>query len=143
MEKLLLIGLGLLVVMLVQFLPFAGDRQAASSAGRAAPTAAPTRTAPPTPVPVEALAPPAEEPPAAPESSRASTADPPTYRVVAGGSGANLRNAPSTGAPVVRRLSDGAVVTNLNQQQTADGIAWRRVAEDDAEGWVAAELLVP
>jgi hypothetical protein len=143
MEKLLLIGLGLLVVLLVQFLPFAGDRQAGSSAVRPAPTAVPTRTAPPTPVPVEAAAPPAEESPSAPEAGRASTADPPTYRVVAGGAGANLRSAPSTGAPVVRQLRDGAEVTNLNQQQTADGLTWRRVAEGDAEGWVAAELLAP
>jgi hypothetical protein len=52
-----------------------------------------------------------------------------------------MRGAPSTTAPIVRTVRDGAVVNNLNQQQTAEGITWRRVAEGDAEGWISAELL--
>ena len=143
-EKLLVIGLGLLVVVLVQVLPFAGERPAAGSANvRAAATPTAARALLPTPAPVEAVIPPAplEEPAAASEAPRAPGADPPTYRVVAGGAGANLRSAPSTSAQVVRTVRDGAVLNNLNQQQTAEGLTWRRVAEGDAEGWIAAELL--
>ncbi len=151
-EKLLLIGVGLVVVALVQLAPWAGER-GASTAGSARPvvTATPARTAAPTPPPVEASAPaPAagEEPastggPAPTAPSGPPPADQSGFRIVAGGAGANMRGAPSTGAPIVRRLRDGAFVANLNQQQSGDGMTWRRVAEDDAEGWVAAELLAP
>ena len=35
------------------------------------------------------------------------------------------------------------LITNLDQEATADGLTWRRVAYGTIEGWVAAELLVP
>jgi hypothetical protein len=43
----------------------------------------------------------------------------------------------------VRELPKAEVVTNLDQEATADGLTWRRVAHGTIEGWVAAELLVP
>ena len=38
---------------------------------------------------------------------------------------------------------DGDSVTNLDDQRTVDGQLWRRVADGNTEGWIAAELLVP
>ena len=63
--------------------------------------------------------------------------------MVADGDGANLRSGPSRSAAVVVSVRDGTVLTNLNQEQTAEGLLWRRVADGDLDGWVAAELLTP
>jgi hypothetical protein len=143
----LVIGLGLLVVVVAQTPPFAGLRATASSANGRPPAAVATAVGTPLPTaaPLEAVAPapPAEEPAPATEPPRTALVDPPTYRVVAGGAGANLRGAPGTSAPVLQRVRDGAVVSNLDQQQTVDGQLWRRVADGNTEGWIAAELLVP
>ena len=78
----------------------------------------------------------------APETGVAPSVRPPWWRVSAGGEGANMRQSPSRTAPVVKELKDGAVVDNLDEQRTADGLSWRHVKDGDAEGWVAAELLV-
>lgn len=144
-ERMVVIVLGGVLVLLVQLPPFAGLRAPASSAsGRPAAVTAPVGTSLPTAAPLEAVAPapPAEESPAT-EPPRTALVDPPTYRVVAGGTGANLRGAPSTSGPVIQRVGDGRTVTNLDQQTTADGQLWRRVADGNTEGWIAAELLVP
>jgi hypothetical protein len=77
---------------------------------------------------------PATTPPPGPE--------PPYWRVV-GADGANLREAPSQTANIVRELSKAEVVTNLDQEATAEGLTWRRVASGTVEGWVAAALLAP
>jgi hypothetical protein len=69
-------------------------------------------------------------------------ADPPYWRVV-GNDGANLRGAPSRTASIMRDLPKAEVVTNLDQEATADGLTWRRVAYGTIERWVAAELLAP
>jgi hypothetical protein len=69
-------------------------------------------------------------------------ADPPYWRVV-GNDGANMRGSPSRTASIVRELPKAEVVTNLDQETTADGLTWRRVAYGTIEGWVAAELLMP
>jgi hypothetical protein len=69
-------------------------------------------------------------------------ADPPYWRVV-DNDGANLRGSPSRTASIVRELPKAEVVTNLDQEVTADGLTWRRVAYGTIEGWVAAELLMP
>jgi hypothetical protein len=145
LDKALLIGLGLLLVLLMQATPFAGQRSAAGSGSSAAAAATPARAGLPTAAPLEAVspAPGPEDAPASTEGPRPSLADPPTYRVEAGGAGANMRSRPSTSADIVLRLRDGAVVSNLDQRQTADGVTWQRVAEGSNEGWVAAELLVP
>jgi hypothetical protein len=143
-ERAIVIGLGLLLVLVMQLPPFAGLRAPASSAsGRSAAVATPVGTPLPTAAPLEAVAPasPADEPAA--EPPRTALVDPPSYRVVAGGAGANLRGAPSTSGPVIQRVADGRTVTNLDQQQTVDGQLWRRIADGSAEGWIAAELLAP
>ncbi|HZR99426.1 MAG TPA: SH3 domain-containing protein [Chloroflexota bacterium] len=145
-ERLVVIGVGLLVVLASQTPPFAGLRAPASSAP-ARPAAVATAVGTPlaTAAPLEAVAPApaAEEPSPAAEPPRTALIDPPSYRVVAGGAGANLRGAPSTSAPVLQRVRDGTVVSNLDQQQTVDGQLWRRVADGSTEGWIAAELLEP
>jgi hypothetical protein len=68
--------------------------------------------------------------------------EPPYWRVV-GQEGANLREAPSRTANIVRELLRAQVVTNLDQEATAEGLTWRRVAYGTVEGWVAAALLAP
>ncbi|HEY7062966.1 MAG TPA: SH3 domain-containing protein [Chloroflexota bacterium] len=146
LERLLVIGLGALLVLLVQLPPFAGLRSAQGAAnGRSAAAATPVSTPLPTPAPLEAVAParPADEAAPEPAPARSPTADPPTYTVVAGGAGANLRGAPSTSAPVLTRVRDGAELKNLDEQRQADGQLWRRVADGPTEGWIAAELLTP
>src|SRR5581483_1448046 len=137
-ERLVVIGVGLLVVLASQTPPFAGLRAPASSA-----PARPAAVATAAPLEAVAPAPAAEEPSPAAEPPRTALIDPPSYRVVAGGAGANLRGAPSTSAPVLQRVRDGTVVSNLDQQQTVDGQLWRRVADGSTEGWIAAELLEP
>lgn len=77
---------------------------------------------------------PAAAPPPGPE--------PPYWRVV-GEDGANLREAPSQAARILRELPRAEVVTNLDQEATAEGRIWRGVAYGPVEGWVAAALLVP
>jgi hypothetical protein len=68
--------------------------------------------------------------------------EPPYWRVV-GEEGANLREAPSRTANIVRDLPKAEVVTNLDQEATVEGLTWRRVAYGPVEGWVAAALLAP
>ncbi len=77
------------------------------------------------------------------ETIEAATADPPYWRVTSGGSKVNLRDGPSRSASVVLELPDGEVITNLDEQLVADGLAWQRVAYGPIEGWIAAELIVP
>jgi len=141
LEKLLVIGLGLLVVLVVQFAPpLRGERPLASAgAGGAAATATPARpagTATPAPAP-------ADDTPTPQPTRAAAQPDPPWFRVVAGGTGANMRQAPSRTAPVAEQLRDGTVITNLDQKQTAEGLTWQKVALGDTEGWIDAELLAP
>jgi hypothetical protein len=58
--------------------------------------------------------------------------------------GVRLRQSPSTGAPVLRSLAEGAVVEVVGPDTQADGITWRNVREPGgAVGWVSAEFLVP
>src|SRR5579884_356945 len=138
-DKLLVIGLGLVIVLLARFAsPTSGERTAASASGAAAQaTAAPTSTAS-TPTPGSAAAAATPAPSATPRGP-----DPPWYKVAAGGDGANMRQSPSTSAPIVMKLRDGTVVDNLDEQQSASGLTWRHVKEGDVDGWVAAELLQP
>src|SRR4051794_5680428 len=145
-EKWIIIGVGGVLVLLTQLPPFAGLRAASSSApARPAAVATAVGTPLPTAAPLEAVAPApsGEEPASAAEPPRTALVDPPTYRVSSGGAGANLRGAPSTTAPVLKQVADGAAVTNLDEQRTADNQLWRRVADGNADGWMAAELLVP
>jgi hypothetical protein len=140
LEKLLVIGLGLLVVLVIQFAPpFKGERpQASAGASGTAATATPRPEGTATPAPAAADVAPTPQP-----TSAAAQPDPPWFRVTAGGSGANMRGGPSINAPVVQQLSDGTVITNLDQKQTADGLTWQKVALGDTEGWIDAALLAP
>jgi hypothetical protein len=140
LDKFLVIALGLAIVLVVHFAaPFGSDRPIASARGSSAQaTAVPTAGA--------ATATPAAAAAAAPSPAVSPTPrgpDPPWFKIVAGGDGANMRQAPSTSAPIVQKLSDNTVVDNLDEQRSADGLTWRHVKEGDVDGWVAAELLQP
>jgi hypothetical protein len=150
LERLLVIGLGLLAVIAMEYTPLEKLRSgtdtgtaplaAATAVSTPAPATAPPATVAPTatvaPLPTAAPAPAAEPPRPAPPN-------PPAYRVAAGGDGANLRSGPSRSASVVVSVRDGTELANLDEQQTADGLLWRRVASGNVDGWVAAELLTP
>jgi hypothetical protein len=60
------------------------------------------------------------------------------------GQGANMRQRPSTTAPVLKTLPEGTVVEAIGEPTNAEGRAWRNVRDPGgATGWVAAELLAP
>jgi hypothetical protein len=60
------------------------------------------------------------------------------------GQGANMRQRPSTTAPVLRTLPDGTVVEAIGGEQNAEGRNWRNVRDPGgATGWIASELLAP
>jgi hypothetical protein len=60
------------------------------------------------------------------------------------GQGANMRQRPSTTAPVLRTLSEGAVVEAIGSETSAEGRSWRNVRDPGgATGWVASDLLAP
>jgi hypothetical protein len=60
------------------------------------------------------------------------------------GQGANMRQRPSTTAPILRTLPEAAVVEVIGGETQAEGRAWRNVRDQSgATGWVAAELLGP
>jgi hypothetical protein len=138
LDKLLVIALGLVVVLLVHYAaPTTGDRPTASAGSGAAQATATPASAGGAAAPTSAAA------PTAAPSATPQLPDPPWWRISASGEGANMRQTPSRTAPVVKELRDGAVVDNLDEQRTADGLSWRHVKDGDADGWVAAELLVP
>lgn len=58
--------------------------------------------------------------------------------------GANMRQRPSTTAPVLRTLPEGTVIEVIGGETNAEGRGWRNVRDPGgATGWVAAELLGP
>lgn len=60
------------------------------------------------------------------------------------GQGANMRQRPSTTAPVLRTLPDGTVVEAIGGETNAEGRSWRNVRDPGgATGWIATELLAP
>ena len=60
------------------------------------------------------------------------------------GQGANMRQRPSTTAPVLRTLPDGTVVEVIGGETNAENRNWRNVRDPGgATGWVASELLAP
>jgi len=60
------------------------------------------------------------------------------------GQGANLRQRPSTSAPLVRSLADSTILEVIGSDQQAEGRTWRNVREPaGATGWLAAEFLAP
>ena len=60
------------------------------------------------------------------------------------GQGANMRQRPSTTAPILRTLPEGASVEAIGDPTNAEGRAWRNIRTQEAQtGWVAADLLAP
>jgi hypothetical protein len=60
------------------------------------------------------------------------------------GQGANMRQRPSTTAPVLRTLPEGTVVEAIGGEQNAENRTWRNVRDPGgATGWVASDLLAP
>jgi hypothetical protein len=84
-----------------------------------------------------------------PEQPAASAPSPspapiPGFVIVAtDGRGANLRDGPSTSAPVIVTLPEGAAVEVLGDPVTVDGRAWRRVRSGNREGWVVSVVVRP
>lgn len=57
-------------------------------------------------------------------------------------SGVNVRSEPTTSGEVVTNLSEGDVVTVLDETEEADGYVWVQVQlEDGTEGWVVKDFL--
>jgi hypothetical protein len=135
LDKIVLVGLGLVVVLLVRWVvPEPTPRPLAVA------TATPVPPAGGTPGTVAPAVPPIAPSPVA---TPLPLPDPPYWRIDSGGAGANVRAAPSTSAQVVLQLQDGEVVTNLDESRSGDGLTWRRIAYGDIEGWIAADLLRP
>jgi hypothetical protein len=60
------------------------------------------------------------------------------------GQGANMRQRPSTTAPVLRTLPDNTVVEAIGGETNAEGRSWRNVRDPNGQtGWIASEFLVP
>lgn len=58
--------------------------------------------------------------------------------------GANMRQRPSTTAPVVKVLPEGTGVEVIGGDTNAEGRNWRNIRESGGQtGWVASELLMP
>jgi hypothetical protein len=139
----LIVGLGYLLFRFgVSFL----------ESSRPEPSAVATSTAGPVVVPPPLAASPAaaaSPSPAAQPGTVAASPSPaqPVARMKVGnteGQGANLRQRPSATAPVLRTLPEGAVVEVIGAETNAEGRSWRNVRDQaGANGWVAAELLVP
>jgi hypothetical protein len=126
-------------------------------AGRPDPSSLSTSTAGPVVVPPTLSATGSPAPGASPSPAAGGTvispAASPSPSAVAGvkmkvanteGQGANMRQRPSTTAPILRTLPEGAVVEVIGGETQAEGRAWRNVRDQSgATGWVAAELLAP
>lgn len=108
----------------------------------------PEPTLPPAPVITSSPVPPLGSPvviaPAAPSPSP-SPASRGRVRVAnTDNQGANMRQRPSTTAPVVATLQDGTILDLVGLDQPSEGRTWRSVRTADGKtGWIAAELLVP
>jgi peptidoglycan/xylan/chitin deacetylase (PgdA/CDA1 family) len=90
------------------------------------------------------VAPPAPSTPAAPVATPV-PANPNAWHVAGtGGSGANVREKPSTSAAVVAVLPDGTAVQPLGGPVQSDGMAWLEIRSGSSvQGWIAADLLQP
>jgi peptidoglycan/xylan/chitin deacetylase (PgdA/CDA1 family) len=80
-----------------------------------------------------------------PVATPAPPANPNAWHVVGtGGTGANVREEPSTSATVLAVLPDGTEVQPLEGPVECDGLRWLKVrSAASPPGWVAADLLQP
>jgi len=125
----------------------------AASAATPGPLPAPDPSPPlaPEQAPVAEAAPPAPATPTpAPATPALSQPSAPTRLKVGktDGTGANLRERPSTEGRAVAILMDGTSVEVIGEDVKADGNTWRNVrttasTRDDVTGWVAAQYLLP
>jgi SH3-like domain-containing protein len=89
---------------------------------------------------------PAEAPPPAAAASSSSSSLPAGGTYVIGetdGTGANLRQDPGTGAPVISLLADGTAVEPLDETITVEDRVWRKIRANGREGWVVAVVVRP
>jgi hypothetical protein len=63
--------------------------------------------------------------------------------ITANGIGANIRQSPTTGAPIVTSQDDGTVLTITGDKREADDFTWWPVQGDGFTGWVAEALISP
>ncbi len=76
------------------------------------------------------------------ETPLAAPTDTANTAVVSSGVGVWLRDAPTTNSEQLEWLLEGAVLTLLDGQQTADGFDWQEVRTiAGVDGWVAAEFI--
>jgi uncharacterized protein YraI len=61
--------------------------------------------------------------------------------VATGGTPVNLRAGPSTAAPVLATLREGALVEALGEPISIEGRAWQEIRTRDREGWVVAVVV--
>lgn len=152
-HKTMLVLVGVLIlIVLVGFLLFRFG-MSFFEAGRPDPSTLPTSTAGPVVVPTPGASPAALPSPSPGAGTVISPAPSPSPSVAPGvrlkvanteGQGANMRQRPSTTAPVLRTLPDGTVVEAIGGEQNAEGRNWRNVRDPGgATGWIASELLAP
>ena len=154
-HKTLLVLAGILIlIILVGFLLFQFG-MSFFAGGRPDPSSSPTST--PGPVVVPSLPPAGASPVAgpspspgagtviAPAPSPSPAASGPKLKVGnTEGQGANMRQRPSTTAPVLRTLPDGTVVETIGGETNAEGRNWRNVRDPGGStGWIASEFLGP
>jgi len=143
---LILIGV-LVLIVVVGYLLFSVAMRYFES-GRPEPGSSPNAT----PAPVVVPGPPSPGPSPSPSTLIQPAASPsPSPSPAAGvrmkivntdSQGANMRQRPSTTAPVLRTLPEGAVVEVIGGETNAEGRSWRNVRDPGgATGWVAADLL--
>jgi len=58
--------------------------------------------------------------------------------VATDGAGVNMRQAPSTSAPVITTLREGTPVEAIGAPVTAEGRAWQQIRSGGRDGWVVA-----
>lgn len=139
----LIVGLGFIIVRF---------GMAYFESGRPDPASQPTAISGPTPLPFGSPSP-SPSPsggtqilPSGSPSPSASPAGPVTRLKVSktDGQGANMRQRPSTTAPVLRTLPEGAIVEAIGGDTQAEGRSWRNVRDQSGTtGWVASDLLGP
>jgi hypothetical protein len=108
----------------------------------------PEPTVPPAPVTTASPSPAAASPvviaPASPSPSPSPASRGRARVANTDGQGANVRQRPSTTAPVVVSVQDGAIVDLVGLDQPSEGRTWRSIRTEDGQaGWIAAEFLVP
>ena len=113
------------------------------------PVSTPTPSPEPSPTPDPATPTPSTPTPTPATPAPVTAASPTRLKVgKTDGTGANLRERPSTDARAIAILMDGTAVEVIGEEVTAETIVWRNVrttasTRDDVTGWIAAQYLVP